>query len=286
MMRLNGRFAGAAGCRILAGVAVAAALAAGGCGQAPAERAEATAPVEGPAISEPVKPAAPAPQPAAAEAPAPAKAEPDKAPAAEAPKPAEPATAQAEARKPSDEEARAAAEERARLERERLAKEFPADAAEWTLDNVQADRPTWRPEKWGNPAKVEIVEQDGKPRLRVTLEPGDKDKAALIRGLAMDCASRGALVLDIENGTEEKVGLALAIVTDEWYETPVVELAPGPNKAVAFDLRAGNFKAASTEWKHAAAVKQLDKPKFVSLLLYTKQAGVFTLGNVRLPKAP
>jgi len=66
----------------------------------------------------------------------------------------------------------------------------------------------------------------------------------------------------------------------------VVELAPGPNKAVAFDLRAGNFKAASTEWKHAAAVKQLDKPKFVSLLLYTKQAGVFTLGNVRLPKAP
>jgi len=91
-------------------------------------------------------------------------------------------------------------------------------------------------------------------------------------------------VLDVENKTDEVVGLAVAIVAAEWYETPIKEIQPGANRNVTFDLKGDNFKAESTGWKHTATIQQLDKATWFYLLIYTKKAGEFQFNNVRFLK--
>ena len=175
-------------------------------------------------------------------------------------------------------------QEAARQQREILARQFPAEAGAW-VDKFEREKPDWRVEAWGNPAALATVERNGEKMLHVVAEAGTKDKVAILKALQMDLSSRGRITLDVENATKAPVALALALTTDEWYEAPIRNVAPGPNKAVTFDLRAKDFKAKSSDWKHSAAIKEFASPKWICILLYTKEGGEFYVDNLKLLKA-
>ena len=214
--------------------------------------------------------------------PAPAKPETKPVPAKPEAKPDEkPATAPVDKLSPAELARRRA--EADKLRREELAKQFPAAAATWT-DPFDREKPDWRVEAWGNPAAAETVKRNDDACLKLTVKAGDKEKAALLKSLPMDISSRGAITIDVHNGAEAPVGLAIAITTDEWYESPLTSLKPGDNKAVRFDLKAKTFKAKSTDWKFGAAIKTPEQPKWICILLYTNKAGVFHIDNLQFVK--
>jgi len=184
-----------------------------------------------------------------------------------------------------------AKEEKARKLREAQAKadideKYPPDGARWTLDDFEADgNLLWKAEGWGNPCMVSVVNRKGSQRLQLTLEAGAKDKAAISRGIRIDLSSRDAIELDIENATSDKVGMALAIQADEFYESRQVWINPGPNAGVRYRLQVGDFKSKSSGWRHEAKIgDQLKNVRTMFLLLYTKAPGNFYLDNVAAVK--
>jgi len=244
-------------------------------------------------IAELPKITAPAPRPAAAaKPPAPAAkkppapvvvTEPVKAPpeprlATEETKPAAEAPAEEPAvKRPTAKERR---EARARLERERLAKLHPPEEKVWIVADFKGEQTKWRVEKWDNPGEGSVVEKDGVKWFKVVTTGGDKDKVAIGANVRLDLSSRDAITVDLDNATEGVVKFALAIRTKEWFETEPVDLAPGANLGVAFDLHSKKFKAASTGWKFTAALAAPESATGVWLLIYTKKAGEFYIGNV------
>jgi hypothetical protein len=165
-----------------------------------------------------------------------------------------------------------------------MKEQFPTEAPEWRIPPLDAGRPAWGTEKWGNPLTLTPVEKDGRGFLQATIAAGDKEKAPLRVGMERDLASRGTVAVEIENTGTTAVGAALAVVTDEWYESAVCPLPVGVRQTLTFDLKAADFKAESTAWKHTASLRQPDQAKWVFLLIYTNQAATVTVGETRIVK--
>jgi len=195
------------------------------------------------------------------------------------PAPAEPKPAARPARRVP-----AAVAEAWRRRRATWARRYPPDAAVW-VDKFERKEPDWRAAPWGNPAALATVERDGEKTLHVVAKPGASDKVALVKTIGMDLTSRGRVTVEVHNVGKSPVGVALALTTDEWYETPLQKVAGGERKTLTFDLRATDFKAKSSNWTHTVAVRRLERPTSIALLLYTTKGGEFYVDNLRLLKA-
>jgi len=183
-----------------------------------------------------------------------------------------------------------AKEEKARKQREEAAKaaineKYPPDGARWTLDDFEEEGALlWKAEGWGNPCAISVINRKGSQRLQLAIEAGAKDKAAISRGVRIDLTSRDAIEFDIENATGDKIGMALAIQADEFYESRQVWINPGPNAGVKYRLQVGDFKSKSSDWRHETKIKDLNNVRTIFLLLYTKAPGAFYLDNVAAVK--
>jgi hypothetical protein len=187
----------------------------------------------------------------------------------------------------ADAKAREEAAKKRREDRDKQAAErkadrdrkFPADAPRWLLDDFEDGDNPWKAQTWGNPCTTSVLSHKGSKRLQVAIERGLQDKAAIGRPMDMDLSSRDRLTLDVDNQSKDVIQVAVAVQSDQWYESRVELVRVGESR-VQFNLRAGDFKSEATGWRHTTAAKNLDAVKSVYLLFYTKRDGLFYLDNV------
>lgn len=153
---------------------------------------------------------------------------------------------------------------------ERTERDYSPDTRRWVISDFE-DRHLWRAVPWRevNPCSLAIVEGSESKRLALTLLPGDYDKSAIIRPLRMDLSSRFRLKMDVDNQCGQHVPVAIAIHTDEYYESRAVMVPPGSNSGVTFDLRAGDFKHAP-KWSFDSEISHLEQALYLHILIYHK----------------
>jgi len=106
------------------------------------------------------------------------------------------------------------------------------------------------------------------------------------RSVDLDMTSRRRILVDVINTTTKDARLALALTVQgdggeqQWYETRSLPVAPGLNKAVAFPLRAAEFKTRKTDWKFTARLPGLGGVGQIYFLVYTQRPGTFYLDNI------
>jgi len=155
---------------------------------------------------------------------------------------------------------------------------FPPEAAEWVLDDFQAEG-VWRPTPWGNPCEVRTVQRGGRRVLEATLQGGTKLNTALQRTLAVDLGSRARLVLEVENPAGADVKVALALDSSEYFETSA-QAAPQGKGRLAFSLDATDVKSRTTDWRYVGRFERLDRVERLYVLFYAE--GPATLYLCRL----
>jgi hypothetical protein len=157
---------------------------------------------------------------------------------------------------------------------------FDPTLPRWVLDDFEDNTRRWRSATWGNPCALTIMnDADGK-RLKAVFSPGKRDKYAISRRLNLNFSSRSSIVMDVYNNSKSSLPMALAITTNEFYESRVVVLRPGVTNRVVFKLRTSDFKAASTSWSHRAKVNWSRKVSSICFLIYHDGAGEIVIDNI------
>ena len=158
---------------------------------------------------------------------------------------------------------------------------FNPAARRWVLDDFEKGN-VWRAVNWknANPCKLNIIEGSESKRLKMKLLGGDQPKSAIVRQLRLDFSSRSRLVMDVENNCKENVPIAIAIQTDNYYESRTKMLKPGMNKRVTFNLKSGDFKCQATGWAHAKKITRPQSAMWLHLLVYYTQPGENIIDNI------
>ena len=155
-------------------------------------------------------------------------------------------------------------------------KKIPANPVSGTPDGLARSR-AWKVLDWANPAEVSpwkwrSAEDD--VALIVKLDGGKLDKTALSRQLKLAVAEKGTLRMDVYNATMRHLPIAIAVFTSVdrvYFEGKRKLLRPGWNRVV-YELTASDFKCASSEWKHTAAIWGKDDVREIVLLFYGTKA--------------
>jgi hypothetical protein len=157
------------------------------------------------------------------------------------------------------------------------------------LDGFEQDS-KWRIADWGDEAKAEITEgtfTEGKKSLKVFWLEGAQRKG---KGIVIerDISSLGreftSLRMDIELPEITTAQVAMAIDTDEYFESQPFNLEKGWNRDVVFYLKSKTWKAKTTSWQYQSAVNLTTLPRKIYLLFYMpdQPTGVFHIDNIRL----
>jgi hypothetical protein len=67
-----------------------------------------------------------------------------------------------------------------------------------------------------------------------------------------------------------------------WHESDTVPVEQGHTVTLAFDLTAGNYKTAATNWEFRSAIADLDGVVRLSIVLYPRETGSVVVDNIRL----
>jgi len=159
--------------------------------------------------------------------------------------------------------------------------QFEPTETRWLLDDFEQGH-DWRSVTWpnANPCQIAVVEGTDGKRLQVTIPDGQQDKCAIVRQLRVDLSSRIAISFDAENRTGSFIPVAVAVITDEYYESRPIMLRPGLTKGITFQLRSGDFKCKATSWTHASRVSRPDSCMWLHILFYHNERGVVLLDNI------
>ncbi len=159
---------------------------------------------------------------------------------------------------------------------------YEDSSSRWLLDDFEEGH-RWRSQTWknANPCNLTTIEGTQTKRLRVTLSGGDQDKSAITRMLRLDLTSRAELLMDIENKCSASVTIAIAVQTDQYYESFTKILKPGLSRGVRFDLKSGDYKSAPN-WTHRASITRPDLLKWITILVYRKESGKIVFDNIAL----
>jgi len=155
-------------------------------------------------------------------------------------------------------------------------KRIPANPVSGTPDGLARSR-DWKVLDWANPAEVSPWKWRSATddvALVVKLDGGKLDKTALSRQLKLAVADKGKLRMTIYNATMRHLPIAIAVFTSVdrvYFEGKRKILRPGWNP-VTYDLTASDFKCASSEWKHTAAIWGKDDVREIVLLFYGTKA--------------
>jgi hypothetical protein len=166
---------------------------------------------------------------------------------------------------------------------------LPTLARAELLDGFETDS-KWRVADWGDEAKSEITEgtfTEGKKSLKIFWLEGAQRKG---KGIVIesDISSLGreftSLRMDIELPEITSAQVAMAIDTDEYFESQPFNLEKGWNRDVVFYLKSKTWKAKTTSWQYQSAVNLTTLPRKIYLLFYMpdQPTGSFHMDNIRL----
>jgi len=192
---------------------------------------------------------------------------------------------EAERRRLAREAARKAAEVARKRREEELAKRFPPDGALWVLDDFE-EKNDWAPANWSNanPVTLKAVKREQSRVLHVAATGGVNDKVAFSRTLGLDWSSRSKLTFDVDSSVTRSAKVGIALVTDTYYESRPKTVRSGMNKAITFDLTAGDFKSQATRWRHSTEVKKRNYVVRIFIVIYYGGKGDFYIDNIYLKK--
>lgn len=148
---------------------------------------------------------------------------------------------------------------------------FDPAAGTWMIDDFETASIYWSNETWGNinPVAIETEKYNDVNAMALTFKGGKNDKSVIVRPMGVSFANRAKLTIDLVNQTTGSVKVAIGMDTDKYYESRWVPLKPGINKAVTFDLKAGDYKSAATNWSPATKIGKIDNVSRLFLLFYT-----------------
>lgn len=111
--------------------------------------------------------------------------------------------------------------------------------------------------------------------LQLNFEKTEKPKAVFYIEQPMDLSGGRTVSFDIYNpGTIDGVGFALTTGPDSvWHESDMVPVEQGKKVTLTFDLTAGNYKTAATNWEFRASIANLDNVVRLSIVIFPKEAG-------------
>jgi hypothetical protein len=166
---------------------------------------------------------------------------------------------------------------------------LPQFAQAELLDGFESDN-KWRIADWGDEARSEVTEgsaTEGKKALKIFWLEGAQRKGKGIV-LERDISSLGreftSLRMDVELPALATAQVAMAIDTDEYFESMPFNLEKGWNRDVVFYLKSKTWKAKTTSWQYQSAVNLTTLPKKIYLLFYMpdQPTGHFHIDNIRL----
>ncbi len=98
---------------------------------------------------------------------------------------------------------------------------------------------------------------------------GGAPKAAIISAMADDWhLTPSSTVRVAVEVFEQPISLALALRTDQYYESPMRQVVPGSVSEITFPVYTNTFKSSSTEWRHDGWANIEDPLQRIELALY------------------
>ncbi|NLG85110.1 MAG: hypothetical protein GX493_11015 [Firmicutes bacterium] len=124
---------------------------------------------------------------------------------------------------------------------------------------------------------------EGRQSLKVGFS-GPGQKACAYMDKDMDLSSAKAVTLDLYNATSGGQ-VAVAVCTGDswkWQESPMVDVGPGWNKGLTFDLTSADWKSADTGWAYVAKPVDLEKVKRFVVIFWEGQekSGAVYIDNI------
>jgi len=128
----------------------------------------------------------------------------------------------------------------------------------------------------------------GQQALQLDFEQNDKPKAIFFLDQELDLSQVPFLQFDLYNpGSAAAVVVAVTTGQDQvWYESGNFPLAAGQTTRVVFDLTAGDYKAASTNWEFRASIADLSDVHRLAIIVIPASSGSVGLDNVLLTNTP
>ncbi len=164
-----------------------------------------------------------------------------------------------------------------------------------SLENFEGNV-AWRAADWGDEAKAEVSGEqfsEGQKSLKIFWSEGAQRKGKGIvieRDISALSKDFSTLRLDVLMPDIANAQMAMAVDTDEYFESQVFPLESGWNKDLAFYLNAKTWKAKTTSWQYQTGVNLTTAPKKIYLLFYLPEqaTGRFYIDNIRvsLEQAP
>ncbi len=146
----------------------------------------------------------------------------------------------------------------------------------------------WQVAPWGDEAKSALSQErssDGQSSLEVYFGPEMKNQnkgIVIERDLSNYGQEFNKLAIDVFNEGPAKLSVALAVETDEYFESQSLPLEKGWNNNIAFFLATRTFKSKSSNWRYETSVNLKSQMKKVYLIFYRNQApeGSFFLDKI------
>jgi len=171
--------------------------------------------------------------------------------------------------------------------------EEPKDERPQADEGLEADK-RWRVQNWGNPSKLEIIDQGGDTKnmlVQLAFTKTDKDKAAIGLDYPTDLSAAEEMQFDAFNGSQRPISIAIAIQTMPgwtYYESFATTIKPNKwavKKSIKVNTK--RFKSAASNWNYATEVKNLKNTVKLYFLVYHSVAqGSIFLDNVKFHPEP
>jgi hypothetical protein len=128
----------------------------------------------------------------------------------------------------------------------------------------------------------------GLQALQLNFDLTDKPKAIFFLDRELDLSRAPFLQFDLFNPGSAAFAAAAVTTGPEhvWYESSDFPLASGQQTRVVFDLTAGDYKAASTNWEFRAAIADLNAVHRLAIIIIPASSGSAYLDSVLLTNTP
>ncbi len=166
---------------------------------------------------------------------------------------------------------------------------FISSLASATVLESFEDRFYWQIANWGDEAKSGTSQAEvsaGQYSFEVHFSPAMANRGKGIV-LERDLNSLGQefsrVTVDIFNRGPSKINVALAMETDEYYESQALPLEKGWNKNISFTLRTKAFKSKASNWQFETSVN-LDVPMKKMYFIFYREGnaeGSFFVDNIQ-----
>ncbi len=155
------------------------------------------------------------------------------------------------------------------------------------LDDFEAGL-RWKAVDWANANQcaLSLASTEGDGALLLDYKEGTRGKAAVVLELpgAADLSRFDTLCVDVGVHAGQPQSLAIAWLTDGYFESARKGLEPGWQGTLQFSLTSAHYKTAP-QWEHSSPLRGLAAVRALYVLVYYEGACAVRLDNVRLLRA-